>query len=532
MERIIGSNKHGFSNEEQIRNALNNKKISNLNINLKKFIEYVCKSEGIEYNPDIVITAENIPNSFKSDINININNNIVGISIKMGSRNSVHQEKIDGFIEWASDNTDINEKEKEHLLFMIWADGSLDGTSEIIRMEDGKIKGRFGNEDFSNKYFDKLKVLNNFFNRNRRKILERVLFEGKLKENAASYIYKGTVNHGSWISKSDFLKYYLIDNTLANTPKCGPLSYQSYNPDLKGTVSGAGKRGSIQFKYSALEKDLDDYYCRFYITGNIGTREGDHEEFNLTKYMNINLKHKYWKTLNINTLDGNYYLISVIGNKYSKLIGKKVKCKTDNYVIKTENPIDRDLLLSKEFLLTERDLPLIKDYKVIEGTGISVKRQDSQKFTITKISKNSFIKAFNGVIDKPEFVFAGSMFYHSHKKVGENEKLANQLGILSELNAFYNYFSNKVDSVKYDIQDVNYIKKINKVSKLIIYEAIENNSDLKESLFTGKHYFESPYFINYVLKYGDLSKEVFMPYYVDNGSGRSSGNFNIILKPK
>lgn len=534
MERIIGQNSHGFKNERKIEQILNNKKVNELDINFKKFIEYICKREGLVFHDNLEIKAKKIKGRFKSDLEITLDNKVtVGISVKMGSGNSVHQEKAKNFIKWAKIETDITEEESECLLFMIWADGTLDGNAPVEYLEDGRVKGRFSSKEFACNYPQKLKMLNSFFERNKYKIVDRALFLGKTSDHNAKYIYKGTITKGSWISRDDFFKYF-IESEPKMTPHCGRLSYQSYNADLKGTESGARKRGDIQFKYPGLEKDLSYYESFHQEIGNLGTREGDREEYILSASMNRNKKHRFWKQLNIDTSKGNYYVVTVVGNKYSTNVKKKVRCKTDNFVICTERPISQDYLLENEYIIKETYLDNLQNnnYEILPESGISVKRPNSKSFTITKLTRNSFIKAFDAYLKNVQFILWGLILYHSKKSVYGNDKLARDLGMEDYLEEFFAFFEVEYGIIGNSIFDEIYLSKINSYCKKEVIEAIENNLELKDRLFTGKGFFEAPYYITYVLKYGELSKDVFMPYYIDNGSGRSRGNFTIIIKPK
>lgn len=51
-------------------------------------------------------------------------------------------------------------------------------------------------------------------------------------------------------------------------------------------------------------------------------------------------------------------------------------------------------------------------------------------------------------------------------------------------------------------------------------------------IFTGKGCFDAPYYIDYIYKNKELSKDI-MPskYQISNGSGRSKGKYTIIFKP-
>src|SRR5690554_5231190 len=99
MSRIVGDNHHGYFNEYNLVEALNGVRIENLNNNLKEFIKFICKNFNIEYNPNQLIYSEYEMNSkLKQDLYLIIGKNTFAISLKMGKGNSVHQEKLEDFI--------------------------------------------------------------------------------------------------------------------------------------------------------------------------------------------------------------------------------------------------------------------------------------------------------------------------------------------------------------------------------------------------------------------------------------------------
>src|SRR5699024_9042855 len=99
MNRIVGDNSHGFNNENALCQELNEKKIEKLNGNLKSFIKKIINDKSLKVNKDTIIKAEVVSsNRLKQDLVINITDTKIYVSVKMGSGNSVHQERIDDFI--------------------------------------------------------------------------------------------------------------------------------------------------------------------------------------------------------------------------------------------------------------------------------------------------------------------------------------------------------------------------------------------------------------------------------------------------
>lgn len=533
-DRVKGSNPHGFKNEKALAYELNKKKYKDLNTNLKKFIEYICEQEKIALTNDTMIYSEKVKGRVKRDIYIKINDKEFGVSVKMGSGNSVHQEKIESFIEWAKKNTDIDELEENDLRIMIWADGTTDGSKEIELDENGKVIGRFGAGDFKRLYPEKLERLNKFFDRNKKSIILRVLFDGK-GQGVATYLYQGTIFNGRWISKEEYIKNFIdVESKVKrNTPFVGNITYQAYNASLQATESGEKKRGDIQFKYGSMADDLCMYENKINEVVNYGTFQGDKEELNLSKLMNKNKRHKFWGEVEKKCIIGNrenYYVVKVQGQKYSENAKCKTSCKSDNYIIKTTNALSKDFLLEKEYQITEDMLKDVGDYEIVQNSGISVKRMDSKNYTITKMTVKTFKLAFEKYIEDIDYIIGGLVFYSSSKKLELNKTIAEDLNI--NQCDFVKYFKIHHFATGVDFEDSEFMSSVTTISKKIVIKAIEENEELKKALFTGEGWFKSPYYIDFVLINGELSNDVYMPYYIDNGSGRSKGNYTIILKPQ
>ncbi|SCY26738.1 hypothetical protein [Alkaliphilus peptidifermentans] len=534
-KRVIGSNSHGFNNEKLMVSELNGKKLKELNTNLKKFVKNICEDNKILTTDEMIISARvESSNKLKQDFYIVLEGQEFGISTKMGTGNSVHQEKIEDFIEWLSGipTVKITDEIKDSLRLCIWGDGSVHGQASIKKGKDGKIIGRFDLKGFKKTYPLKRNQIQEFLEKNLATILSRAIFEGN-NSSKVDYVYHGRPEDGVWISKKEILEFNIQNpksKNIRNVPtlSVGRLSVQAWNVSLNG--KNEKKRGEIQFKYSSMVQDFESLMLMK--ASNIGTFEGNKEEFNLSKLMNKNKKHKFWKVLsNACSLEDdkeNYYIVKVDGNKESKLTGKKVKCKADCFIIQAN--LSKDYLLQKEYQITEKDVKDIRSYKIIKNSGISVKRADSQRYTIVKLTNNTFKNAFEKYINEVEFIIVGLLLYSDTEKLHLNKKIIRDLEIKEEdLKAFY---LKKFKISGSGILDKDYASKISKETKQFIKEVIETNTGLKASLFTGKGWFDNPYSIGFIFKGGELTNEVYTDYTISNGSGRSKGSYTIILKPQ
>lgn len=529
-----GSNPHGFKNEELIVAALNDKKFGKLQGSLARFLKRICEDNMIEISGSTVVKATiERNNKLKQDFYIIIEGKKFGISVKMGQSNSVHQEKIDGFIEWLiqTSTLEVTDEVKDNFRFFIWTDGSTDGKTPIVIGEDRKIIGRFGCKEFKRLYPDKREILQVFLENNSEIILNRAIFEGK-NNSKVDYIYHGTPLNGVWLSKQEIIDFNIQKSKTKGTKNAavlsvGRLTVQPWNSDLTG--NNTKKRGEIQFKYSAMTKDFED--LMFIKANNIGTFEGNQEEFNISRIMNRNKNHKFWRVISeLCALDldkENYYVVKVEENKESQLSGKKVKCKTDNFIVQAN--ISKSQLLQWEYQITEKMLQSIGKYNVISNSGISVKKADSRKYTIVKLTHNTFEQAFADYIEGVKFIIAGLLLYSDKKKIHINTKILEDLEIEQE--ELKNYYIDKYDLRGNGILDSDFIVKISRRVREVVKETIENHPELKAKLFTGKGWFDDPFCINFIFKEGELTSEIYTDYTVSNGSGRSKANYSIILKP-
>lgn len=541
--KLTGDNSHGFENETQLANELNNKQLKELNIHLKKFIKNICTDHDIEIKDTMLIKAykagtEIAPDTKrkinpKPDIYVDINGMCFGISTKMGTGNSFHQEKVESFISWIKTNDNIISKSEalyNDLRYFIWSDGTLDGTAPVVKNSDGSVIGRFATKDFKKLHLNKWEKIQNFLSKNQKEIIKRAVFLGKSNKEV-HYIYHGTTINGVWISQNELINYILENPLDTSVFNVGRLSFQIYNADLKATAAGAKKRGQIQLKYTSIEKDIEN--LMLVKSQNISTFEGNLEEFNFSKMMNKNERHPFWEYLHSTlSLDRNkfYYVVKVEGQKFSKNAKKNVMCKSDNYLIETLNPIDKSILLAKEYQLVESDLNEISEYTIIKESGISIKQKESKSYTITKMTINNFKSAFQEYIDDIDLISTALIFYCTSKQVSKNYKIANDLKI--EESTFISYFSDKYGITAKNLLDYNALSEITNLAKGIVKSTIETNDMLKKALFSGKGWFEAPYYINFLYSYGNLTNEIYTPYNIDNGSGRSKGKYYITIKPQ
>lgn len=131
----------GIKNEIKIVEAYNNKTVESLTDKQQKIIYQI--EDTVDKND--IILAEKIQGRHKPDIKFIIKSTDYKISVKKGSGNSVHQEKIDSFISFCEEYLDMPQQVKEALLLFVYGDGTIDGS--------GALSDRLNENDVVEKYF-------------------------------------------------------------------------------------------------------------------------------------------------------------------------------------------------------------------------------------------------------------------------------------------------------------------------------------------------------------------------------------------
>lgn len=236
----MANNSHGYTNEQEIINCLNGKKISELNTNLQNFIKFIS---GKEISLETMIAARKIKGTSKEDIIISFLGKEYTISIKIGEANSVHQEKVDEFTNYLEKDFKFDKEITNFIKFFIWGDGTHDGSGELINRKEAR--------DLAKTYPNEMKKLIDKFNDIRVELLDRFIFR-----NSVDYIYYGNSSSGIWASRKEVLEYVEKSN-FRNTAllPVGLLSLQAWNRSLNG--NNDHKRGIIQLKWGTLVKNLE-----------------------------------------------------------------------------------------------------------------------------------------------------------------------------------------------------------------------------------------------------------------------------------
>ncbi len=234
----------GFVNEKDLVDALNNKSYTDLNANLQHFCLDIFNNK-LDTTPLIV---SKISGNSKPDIMITHKNVTKYISIKKGSGNSVHQEKIDVFTKYL-ESIGVSKSNINNLLLFHYGDDTINDTGKI----------RYDARECAEKYTKQIEALNNELNGKEilTKILDRILFTGNVENgHTVDYIYHGDLNNGLWASRDEIYKYFLSNKFISKTVHFASLTYQVWGRNEKREALHPERRYVMQVKWSQILIDL------------------------------------------------------------------------------------------------------------------------------------------------------------------------------------------------------------------------------------------------------------------------------------
>lgn len=224
---------------------INKKKFCELSSNFKSFILFLFN----EVKDDDLINCTRINSHGKVDLIIKLNDKSKNISIKTGSQNSVHTEKIETFVDFLR-KIDVKEEMIEYLLLYHFGDGTTDGSgNKRLNAEELKLKYRFEIRKF-NYYINKHVNLS--------KIIDRVLFSGLHSNKSVDVLYYGNIEYGVWCSKESVIKYFTNHQCFyMDTPHFSSLTFQNWCRNLNKNEKMESHRYYIQIKWFTILSDIN-----------------------------------------------------------------------------------------------------------------------------------------------------------------------------------------------------------------------------------------------------------------------------------
>jgi hypothetical protein len=246
---VIGQNK-GFSNEDIIRNKINNSKFSELESNIQTILNFI--NSNIKSNGNLkAYKKEGKGLAKKTDLFVTLDDmEFCRLSVKSGDGNSVHQENIYQFTKFL-ESLGVREELIQDLLYFHWGDGTYDGS--------GKETDRRNAVYLKKEYPEKIESIQKIFTSVRKEIIERALIGEKngTEPNYVIYFEDKNLKDLQIMSMSKVINHHVSIKNMHNDLKIGNLTFQNYQRCLKGQEKNSNKnRNDIQFKWSGIAEDL------------------------------------------------------------------------------------------------------------------------------------------------------------------------------------------------------------------------------------------------------------------------------------
>ena len=246
---------------------------------------------------------------------------------------------------------------------------------------------------------------------------------------------------------------------------------------------------------------------------------GNKQEIIYTKQ--LNQKDKFWDEINFDK--DTSYAIHIIEKKYGKINEAKIHPKADIILARGYVPVD--YLEKNDFYLNEDDIKKL-NLIPINNSGISIKLPNS-KYTITKISPNTFIKIFTS-----NLLGAGASIYcNKEKDFDKNINVLNGWNINES--DFYNYFNHNIENLNLNsLDNKQKLAEIKTFSNKKISELTLSSKKISDLIFKGIGNFEEPYTAHYIIENDEIKENYYIPFKITTGSGRSKGVFTVVFKPQ
>lgn len=235
----------GFKNEDDLLLSLNNKMFKDLDSNLKSLILFIHKTQ-----PHSIINCFKIGGEFKTDLTVMADNKQYNLSIKKGTGNSVHQEKVDDFIEYLGKNFEPNNNVFDNIKHFIWGDGTINGK--------GEIANRLSASQYSKIFPEKIASIQRYFDKHKDNLIRRFVIDGVSSKHTVDFLYYGSSELGKCVSSNDLLSFLNKSNS-KGAISVGKLTFQAWNRNINGGVKSEHKRGQIQLKWGSLKEDIQSF---------------------------------------------------------------------------------------------------------------------------------------------------------------------------------------------------------------------------------------------------------------------------------
>ena len=235
----------GAKNEFCFIMAINQKKFMELDFLLQDLISYLFP----DVLKDTTIKCYKNVEYEKGDICIEVNNKVKYVSIKRGTRNSVHGEKVNTFVNFLRKNG-VSEYIINELLKYHYADGTQDGS--------GKLRQNINEYKEDNKEI--IDLINNTLNSQKLlgPIINRFIIQGTQGcFNKIDLLLYGTLDSFFYITPKEIISYiFSKKNIISSSIHFSCLTYQPQSRVLDYDKSKEYQRHCIQIKWYNLEDNI------------------------------------------------------------------------------------------------------------------------------------------------------------------------------------------------------------------------------------------------------------------------------------
>lgn len=234
----------GLENEYEFVKYLNGKKISELNPIFRDLIDYLFK----DISEDTILTSWRNHYKQKADIFIKANGVMKGISIKKGSRNSVHVDSLSKFTNFLYRNRIPVDVIKLYCKYHF-----ADGTT------NGKGKLRLSAEEYKKEHKQEIDLINLHFNTEKiiRLAIDRFILKGNNSKYYVDALIYGECNDFLWLKKEEIYKIILEQINLdSSAVHFGPLVVQPKTRCLNYNKKYERERFCVQIKWYSLFDDI------------------------------------------------------------------------------------------------------------------------------------------------------------------------------------------------------------------------------------------------------------------------------------
>ena len=235
---------NGYQNEYNFVNYLNNKKVKELHPLFKDCFEKIF--ENINDEDNINAWKNSLPQ--KADIFVKIKNEQKGISLKMGSKNSVHVSPISDFISFLIRNGVRQEIIIEYLKYH-YADGTTNGTGKIRQTVEEYKTSNQNKIDLINESINKETIL--------RKAIDKFILVGDNGNKSIDLLIYGTTNDFLWFTKEEIINTVIEKkHTYSTGVHFACLSCQPLTRCINRNPLYDRKRFCVQIKWFSLFDDI------------------------------------------------------------------------------------------------------------------------------------------------------------------------------------------------------------------------------------------------------------------------------------